>query len=94
MGVGAIEVAQRWLPGRSPEITDPLLALALAWLMRHTRERHFTLIDTQWMTAHLALFGASEIPRNEYLRRLRNALRLPARFTDDGPSAVLTIHGE
>lgn len=32
-GVAAIEIAQRWLPGRSPEVTDPLLALALAWLM-------------------------------------------------------------
>ncbi|HET8698798.1 MAG TPA: VanZ family protein [Gammaproteobacteria bacterium] len=29
----AIEVAQQWLPGRSPEITDPLLALGLAVLL-------------------------------------------------------------
>jgi len=28
--VGGIEVAQVWLPGRSPEITDPLLAVVLA----------------------------------------------------------------
>ncbi|HET7132421.1 MAG TPA: VanZ family protein [Gammaproteobacteria bacterium] len=28
-----IEVAQQWLPGRSPEITDPLLAVALAVLL-------------------------------------------------------------
>jgi VanZ family protein len=30
----AIEVAQQWLPGRSPEITDPLLALAFGVLLR------------------------------------------------------------
>jgi VanZ family protein len=29
----AIEIAQQWLPGRSPEITDPLLALGLAVLL-------------------------------------------------------------
>jgi VanZ family protein len=30
--LAGIEWLQRWLPGRSPEITDPLLALALGWL--------------------------------------------------------------
>jgi VanZ family protein len=31
--LAAIEIVQIWVPGRSPEITDPLLALVLAWLM-------------------------------------------------------------
>jgi VanZ family protein len=31
--VTMIEVAQQWLPGRSPEITDPLLTLAFAVLL-------------------------------------------------------------
>lgn len=31
--LGAIEAAQMFLPGRTPEITDPLLALGLAWLL-------------------------------------------------------------
>lgn len=30
----AIEVTQQWLPGRSPEVTDPLLAVAFAVLLR------------------------------------------------------------
>jgi len=30
--LGAIEVAQMFLPGRVPEITDPLIALFLAWI--------------------------------------------------------------
>jgi hypothetical protein len=32
-----IEVAQRWLPGRSAEITDPLLAIALGLLLSAAR---------------------------------------------------------
>jgi leucyl/phenylalanyl-tRNA--protein transferase len=32
------------------------------------------LIDVQWLTPHLASLGAIEVPREEYLRRLRRAL--------------------
>ncbi|MEP6716218.1 MAG: VanZ family protein, partial [Terriglobia bacterium] len=42
----AIEVAQRWLPGRTPEVTDPLLAIVLGvglWALRESKERHVTL---------------------------------------------------
>ena len=31
--LAAIEVTQMYLPGRTPEITDPLLALILAWVL-------------------------------------------------------------
>jgi VanZ family protein len=31
--LGAVEVAQMYLPGRVPEITDPLIALFLAWIL-------------------------------------------------------------
>jgi VanZ family protein len=30
--IAAIEVAQMFLPGRVPEVADPLLALLLAWI--------------------------------------------------------------
>jgi leucyl/phenylalanyl-tRNA---protein transferase len=36
------------------------------------------LLDVQWCTDHLASLGACEIPRSEYLARLRAALPLPA----------------
>jgi leucyl/phenylalanyl-tRNA--protein transferase len=36
------------------------------------------LLDVQWRTDHLASLGAVEIPRADYLRRLDEALRLPA----------------
>ena len=47
--------------------------IALLALMERLRERRFTLLDTQWLTPHLEKFGAIEIPRGEYLRRLARA---------------------
>jgi leucyl/phenylalanyl-tRNA--protein transferase len=33
-----------------------------------------SLLDVQWLTPHLETLGATEIPRNEYLRRLDEAI--------------------
>src|SRR3954471_1116531 len=41
---------------------------ALVALVERLRERHYTLLDTQWVTEHLLQFGAVEIPRRRYLR--------------------------
>jgi leucyl/phenylalanyl-tRNA--protein transferase len=38
----------------------------------------FVLLDTQFITAHLARFGAIEIPRQQYLARLADALNREA----------------
>jgi leucyl/phenylalanyl-tRNA---protein transferase len=54
--------------------------VALHALVGRLKERGFTLLDLQWVTPHLATFGAVEIPRPEYLRRLRAALRLQCAF--------------
>jgi leucyl/phenylalanyl-tRNA--protein transferase len=54
--------------------------IALVALVERLNTRGFQLLDTQWSTAHLEQFGAAEIPRREYLRRLDRALRLPATF--------------
>jgi len=40
------------------------------------RARGLTLLDIQWVTPHLARFGAIEIPREDYLIRLAEALCL------------------
>lgn len=48
--------------------------VALVALVERLRDRGYTLLDTQFMTAHLARFGAVEIPRRVYERRLGNAL--------------------
>lgn len=54
--------------------------VALVALMEHLKQRGFTLVDTQWTTPHLTLFGAIEISRPEYLVRLQHALQLCSRF--------------
>jgi leucyl/phenylalanyl-tRNA--protein transferase len=54
--------------------------VALHALVERLRERGFTLLDTQWITPHLRQFGATEIPRRQYLRRLADATRLPRTF--------------
>jgi leucyl/phenylalanyl-tRNA--protein transferase len=54
--------------------------VALAGLVEHLRQRGFQLLDIQWVTPHLEQFGAVEIPRAAYLRRLAEALALEAAF--------------
>lgn len=54
--------------------------VALCALVERLRERRFTLLDIQWVTTHLATFGAVEIARASYLRQLRAALALPRDF--------------
>jgi leucyl/phenylalanyl-tRNA--protein transferase len=54
--------------------------LALVALVDRLARRGFTLLDTQWITPHLVQFGAIEIPRAEYLRRLENALKRDCSF--------------
>lgn len=49
--------------------------VALAALAERMRTRGFVLLDTQFMTPHLERFGAVEISRTEYLRRLQEALQ-------------------
>lgn len=54
--------------------------VALHALVQRLDEAGFTLLDTQWVTEHLRMFGAYEISRREYLHRLEEALRLERQF--------------
>jgi len=54
--------------------------VALVHLVERLRERGFQLFDIQFLTDHTKRLGAIEIPREEYLRRLRRALDCPASF--------------
>ena len=56
--------------------------VALVVLVERLRARGFVLLDTQWVTPHLAQFGGIEIPRADYLERLAAALPLECRFSD------------
>lgn len=54
--------------------------VALCALVERLKEKGFTLLDTQFITPHLATFGAVEIPQSEYLILLEKALRIKASF--------------
>jgi leucyl/phenylalanyl-tRNA--protein transferase len=47
--------------------------IALVHLVARLRHGGFSLLDTQFVTEHLARFGAIEIPRRDYKTMLRNA---------------------
>jgi leucyl/phenylalanyl-tRNA--protein transferase len=49
--------------------------IALVHLVEWLRRRGVFLLDTQWMTDHLRQFGGVEVPREEYLKRLDEALQ-------------------
>ena len=49
--------------------------VALVHLVEWMRERGDELLDTQWMTEHLRQFGGYEVPREEYLVMLHQALQ-------------------
>lgn len=49
--------------------------VCLVALVEHLRARGYTLLDTQFVNDHLAQFGCVAISREEYLRRLDEALR-------------------
>ena len=49
--------------------------VALVHLVRQLCVKKFDLLDVQFMTKHLAGFGAKEIPRSSYMKTLAKALR-------------------
>ncbi len=48
--------------------------VALVHLMDHLRQRGFELFDVQFLNDHTASLGAIEVPRRDYLARLRQAV--------------------
>ncbi len=61
--------------------------VALIALHRLLVDGGFKLLDIQWITPHLAKFGAIEIPRRSYLRQLNSALRCDTDF----PTGLIAI---
>ena len=57
--------------------------VALVHLVARLRLGGYRLLDTQFLTPHLASLGAVEISRGEYRRRLASALALSAVFPAD-----------
>lgn len=50
--------------------------VALAALVSRLRARGYVLLDVQMKTDHTSTMGATEIPRREYLKRLRQAIAM------------------
>lgn len=48
--------------------------VALVYLVARLKRGGFTLLDTQFVTSHLAQFGAVEVPRRTYKQMLRAAM--------------------
>jgi leucyl/phenylalanyl-tRNA---protein transferase len=57
--------------------------VALVYLVERLQRQEFVLLDTQFTTPHLQRFGAREIPRDEYLLRLEEALNKKCLFTQE-----------
>ncbi len=54
--------------------------VALVHLVARLRLGGFMLLDTQFVTSHLAQFGAHELPRARYKHALERAVLAPARW--------------
>lgn len=68
--------------------------VALVHLVARLITGGYRLLDTQFMTEHLAQFGAVEISRAAYRRKLAEALEAPAdfnRFIESGQGALQAI---
>lgn len=73
LGLGAAFFGESMF-SRRPEASK----VALVHLVARLKVSGCQLLDTQFVTDHLARFGAIEIPRRDYMVRLARALTLPA----------------
>ena len=62
--------------------------VALVHLVAQLKRGGFVLLDTQFLTSHLAQFGAQEISRAAYLHRLQDALSRPGYWPASSGSAA------
>ena len=66
--------------------------VALAWLVARLRLGHFTLLDCQFMTSHLASLGATTVSRERYAGLLGSALS-SAGASGSGAGGVVSSDG-
>lgn len=64
---------------------------ALVHLVARLWKGGFKMLDTQWTNPHLEQFGCHEIPREQYLERLNEAVKVQAEFNpgDLGEEEIL-----
>jgi leucyl/phenylalanyl-tRNA--protein transferase len=54
--------------------------VALVHLVERLKTRGFTLFDTQMATDHTRGLGAVDVPRSEYMQKLKSALKVDTKF--------------
>lgn len=54
--------------------------VALVYTVERLNERGFKLLDTQFINQHLVQFGAIEITKEEYMKKLEEALQMKTSF--------------
>ena len=64
---------------------DDASKIALISLLKHVQRQGFRLFDTQMLTSTTRALGALEISRQEYLRRLPEAVNQPCQFNAPNP---------
>lgn len=57
--------------------------VALIELVSRLRRGGFVLLDTQWVTDHLAQFGTYWMPQSTYLQTMRHAIMQPTTWISD-----------
>lgn len=69
--------------------------IALVYLVARLKCGGYTLLDAQFMTEHLARFGATSMPQDDYLKELDEALKVNTDFyslgKDLGPEPILQL---
>ncbi|ADB36491.1 leucyl/phenylalanyl-tRNA--protein transferase [Spirosoma linguale] len=56
--------------------------VAFHYLILILRQQRFSLLDTQFINDNVRRYGAIEIPKADYLKQLKAALRQKAKFTE------------
>ena len=65
--------------------------IALVHLCARLWHLNFTVLDTQFINEHIAQFGAHEIARDDYLRKLSISLKINTSFTNPVPAEDILI---
>jgi len=76
------------IPSKFGRITNWLAAFMALQLV--VQRQGYTLFDTQFLTPHLATLGAIEIPREDYHKKLIDALPRTVSFGDRGAMQLMT----
>jgi leucyl/phenylalanyl-tRNA--protein transferase len=57
--------------------------VALCALVERLQQKHYRMLEVQWLTPHLKTFGAIEIPRVQYMKLLKQCVREEERWGKD-----------